>query len=111
MMSVNVTDRSTFTFAVPKNRFLGAVYRRKRWMSPEVTQKIEIDRSDPLDRYRFVCPNGHTTWDRTNCHGWCASCAAAAEHDPDIDPEHWEILDKKSDRLIPYEMIEFVEER
>lgn len=29
-----------------------------------------IYRSNLLDRTRYVCPNGHSDWDRTNSHIW-----------------------------------------
>jgi hypothetical protein len=29
---------------------------------------IQIDRTDPADRWWFVCPNGHTSWEGTNSH-------------------------------------------
>ncbi len=27
------------------------------------------------DRWRFRCPNGHTTWEPTTHHVWCHTCA------------------------------------
>jgi len=37
----------------------------------DVTVRVE----DPEDRWRWVCPNGHRTWEPTNHHFWCQSCA------------------------------------
>lgn len=69
--------------------------------------RVRVDRSDELDRYRFTCPNGHTTWERTNSHAWCKVCAKASDQGDDVDPEFYEIYDKRADQLIPYEQIEF----
>lgn len=73
-------------------------------------KRVRIDRTDAVDRYRFVCPAGHTSWDRTNSHGWCETCANAAKQGADVEPEFWEIYDKREDVLIPYERIDFVGE-
>jgi len=68
------------------------------------TGKVVIDRSDEIERYRFVCPRRHTTWDRTNNHIWCPSCRREDEHsNEDVDPEHYYIYDKAEDRKIPWE--------
>lgn len=69
---------------------------------------VEIDRSTFLDRARYVCPNGHTDWDRTNSHIWCASCARASGG-ADVDPEHYEIYDKKNDETIAWSRVRLVE--
>jgi glutaredoxin len=39
---------------------------------------------------------------------WCPACARAAEHDDDIDPEHYELLDKTQEKLIPWDCVEVV---
>ena len=67
---------------------------------------VEVDRND--EPYRWACPRGHTSWERTNSHGWCAECRRAAEHGADVNPEHWELLDKRADKTIPYAAVEFV---
>jgi hypothetical protein len=46
-------------------------------MSEKTTVRIE-NRSD---RWRFVCPRGHRTWEPTNYHFWCQSCARLREAD------------------------------
>lgn len=63
--------------------------------------RVVVDRSDPATRWRFVCPNGHTDWDPTNSHLWCASCAALHG----VDPEYYELLDKKHDESIPWSAV------
>lgn len=74
----------------------------------EPDEPIVIDRSKDADRWRYVCPNGHTSWDLTNSHLWCVTCAQAAEHDDEINPEHYELLDKSENKLIPWESVELV---
>jgi len=66
---------------------------------------VEIDRD--AEPYRWRCPNGHTSWDRTNSHAWCISCRRAAENGADVTPEHWELVDAKTDRTIPYSAVRF----
>lgn len=46
---------------------------------------VEIDENDTLDRYRYLCPNGHTNWERTNNHFWCATCAKSWNTDPEFN--------------------------
>jgi len=74
-------------------------------MSRATTKTVTIDRTGP-DRYRYVCPNGHTNWDRTNNHIWCPECRRQAEHGADVEPEHWEIHDKKTGETIPWSAIQ-----
>ncbi|MFW5905611.1 MAG: hypothetical protein ACOCUO_02065, partial [archaeon] len=52
---------------------------------------VVIDRSDFVDRHRYVCPNGHSRWDPTNAHIWCRSCRDQYEAGDDVDPEHYEL--------------------
>jgi 5-methylcytosine-specific restriction endonuclease McrA len=73
-------------------------------------RRITIDRSDPTDRYRYRCPNGHVSWDRTNSHIWCPSCRRQAETGDDVDPEHWELFDAKTGECIGYARVRFVQE-
>lgn len=63
---------------------------------------VEIDRSKPHEKWRWLCPNGHSDWDRTNNHIWCRTCRQQHEHGADMDPEHYHLLDKKEHRLIPW---------
>ena len=52
--------------------------------------KVKITRKSQKWRYR--CPNGHTSWEMTNNHMWCRACA----NQLDIDPEFWELYDQKT---------------
>lgn len=78
-------------------------------MSQRISSQVrrQIDRSDAIDRFRFVCPAGHTTWERTNSHGWCAQCSKASKQGADVDPEFYQIWDKKTGDMIDYGAIEF----
>lgn len=69
---------------------------------------VEIDRED--EPYRWRCPNGHISWDRTNNHLWCPSCRRAGENGADVAAEHYEIVDAKHDRTVPYAAVEFAGE-
>jgi hypothetical protein len=71
---------------------------------------VEIDRSRTADRWRFVCPNGHADWERTNNHIYCRTCYQEhVHHDPERDPEHYHVLDKKRHELIPWTRVQVVE--
>lgn len=74
------------------------------------TAEVVIDRRDALNRYRFTCPRGHTTWDRTNNHIWCPSCRQEAEHGADVDPEWFVVLDNQTDEEIPWERVRLAED-
>ena len=41
--------------------------------------------TDETDRWRFRCPNGHTTWEPVNHHFWCQSCSRIEDVDPSFD--------------------------
>ncbi|MFC4549354.1 MULTISPECIES: hypothetical protein [Halorussus] len=69
------------------------------------TKTVTISRTGP-GRYRYVCPNGHSDWDRTNNHIWCRGCRRQAENGVDVNAEHWEIHDKKTGRTIPWSAIQ-----
>ena len=57
-------------------------------MSEKTTVRIESRR----DRWRFVCPRGHRTWEPTNHHFWCQSCARAEG----VDGVFHELRDRKT---------------
>jgi ribosomal protein L37AE/L43A len=69
---------------------------------------VRVDRHD--EPYRWRCPNGHTSWDRTNAHIWCHSCRRAGEGGADVEAEHYEIVDAKRERAVPYSAVEFAGE-
>ncbi|WP_231183518.1 hypothetical protein [Haladaptatus sp. DYF46] len=61
--------------------------------------KVKIAKQSQKWRYR--CPNGHTTWEPTNNHLWCRACARQL----DVDPEFWELYDSKTHEAIPRERL------
>lgn len=61
--------------------------------------KAEIQLADRSDRWRFVCPRGHRSWEPTNHHFWCQKCAR--NYGDDVDPEFDELHDRKTDEMIP----------
>ncbi|OLZ42608.1 hypothetical protein A6E15_02170 [Natrinema saccharevitans] len=65
--------------------------------------KEEIRLADRTDRWRFVCPNGHRSWEPTNNHFWCQKCAR--NYGDDVEPEFDELRDRKTDRLIPRDQL------
>lgn len=72
--------------------------------------RVRIDRDDDVERLQYRCPNGHVNWSRTNSHIWCQSCARQSEHDSDVDPEHWHIVDEKTGEEIAWSAVEVVNE-
>lgn len=68
---------------------------------------VTLDPTDEIQRYRYVCPNGHVNWDRTNNHIWCQGCRRRYEAgDEDVDAEYYHILDKKRGELVPWDQVE-----
>ncbi len=58
-------------------------------------RKTMIHLEDDADRWRWVCPRGHRTWEPTNYHFWCAECARQMDHDK-FSPEFDELRDKRT---------------
>ena len=52
------------------------------------------------DPWRYTCPRGHTSWEPTNDHLWCAACARSV--DPDAEPEFGRLHDKKTGNTIDH---------
>lgn len=63
---------------------------------------ITIELENETDRWRWVCPRGHRSWEPTNGHFWCATCARNWD---DIDPEFDELRDKRTGETVPREEI------
>lgn len=64
--------------------------------------RTEIRLSNESDRWRYVCPRGHTSWEPTNFHFWCAACA---RHHGDTEPEFDYLHDRKTGAEIERERI------
>jgi len=56
---------------------------------------------DDADRWRFLCPRGHRTWEPTNHHFWCQLCARR----DDADGVFHELLDKKTGAKLERERV------
>lgn len=65
------------------------------------TQKQQIALRNRLHRARYRCPNGHSSWEATNGHWWCQSCAKHWE----TDPVFYELRDEKTGRAIRREEV------
>jgi hypothetical protein len=57
---------------------------------------IRLD--DETDRWRWVCPRGHRTWEPTNGHFWCQRCAQA--HDDEAEPVFYELRDQETGETV-----------
>jgi hypothetical protein len=42
---------------------------------------VDIDLDDEVDRWKWRCPAGHTSWEATNEHFWCRNCARSLDED------------------------------
>ena len=76
--------------------------RRSEAMVPKEVVRIE----DRQDRWRFVCPRGHRSWEPTNHHFWCQYCARSDE----ADGVFHELLDKKTGAELERERVRLVTE-
>ncbi len=74
--------------------------RRRDVMAPKELVRIENE----VDRWRYVCPLGHRTWEPTNHHFWCQLCARR----DDVDGAFHELRDKKTDALLVRHQVQLV---
>lgn len=75
---------------------------------PEIIDEpTTIDLDTPTDRWRYRCPNGHTTWEATNAHAWCPYCAEQAQNGSAVSPEFDFIVDEKREARIPWKHVRF----
>lgn len=73
----------------------------------DAPDRVVIDPDDEIDQMRYRCPNGHSNWSPTNNHIWCQTCSRQSQHDPDVEAEHYAILDKRTEKEIPWSAVEF----
>lgn len=73
----------------------------------DARERVVVNREE--EPYRWACPRGHVDWDKTNSHIWCRGCRRQHENGTDADPEHYEIVDRKTDETIPWSAVELVE--
>lgn len=67
--------------------------------------KVQPKHKDPTGtghKHRWECPAGHKSWERTNSHLWCHGCSQETDHNPDADPEWYELKDTRSGELVPF---------
>lgn len=63
-------------------------------MSQYRTQsRLQLDTDDPVQRWRYRCPRGHTAYEPSNHHWYCSECARSHN---DVDPEFTELVDKRT---------------
>lgn len=70
-----------------------------------MSRSVVIDERSFVDRKRYVCPNNHTSWERTNNHFWCAACSKSW----DVDPEFNYLHDKVTNKSIHRSQVRFLE--
>jgi len=68
--------------------------------------KVTVEIENRSDRWRFVCPRGHRSWEPTNHHFWCAKCARME----DVDGVFHELRDRKSGHLIERQEVRLLDE-
>jgi len=65
---------------------------------------VIIRLEDETDRWQWVCPNGHRSWEPTNSHFWCVSCARHTDADGDFgqlrNKSTGEVHDREELRLV-----------
>jgi len=114
--------RTRFTFTVKNADFSGTVprtvhfhFHRPRLDSHFYTpgrqrqtqmSQVTIEIENRHDRWRFVCPRGHRSWEPTNHHFWCAKCARAEG----VDGVFHELRDQKSGHLIERQEVRLLDE-
>lgn len=79
-----------FHCAAVDRSYITPVHQFDSGMSDKQTLRIE----NQMDRWRFVCPRGHRSWEPTNHHFWCAQCARMKE----FDGVFYELVDRKTGR-------------
>lgn len=86
-----VTNYFHFHSARVDSPFHRATNQSDPLMSESTTVKIE----DEMDRWRYVCPREHRSWEPTNHHFWCAKCARR-DH---VDGMFHQLRDRKTGTL------------
>ncbi len=62
----------------------------------QMTGRTTIHLQDESDRWRWVCPRGHRSWEPTNHHFWCQKCARL----DGADGVFHELRNKKTGNLV-----------
>lgn len=69
----------------------------------DARRTVTIDLDAELDRWRYRCPNNHTSWSPVNGFVHCKACSD--QHG--VDPVYDHLLDRKTGREVPRADIEF----
>jgi hypothetical protein len=64
-------------------------------------EKETVEIENRMDRWRFVCPRGHRSWEPTNHHFWCAKCARR----DGVDGVFHELRDRRDGGLLKRDQV------
>ena len=98
-----ISDWDQFHFHSAYKDFVFYIPARRRDVMPS-KELVRIE--NELDRWRYVCPLGHRTWEPTNHHFWCQHCARRN----DVDGAFYKLRDKKTDALLVRHQVKLVTE-
>ncbi|MFC7128451.1 hypothetical protein ACFQI8_03455 [Haloferax chudinovii] len=59
---------------------------------------VTIELENEIDRWQWRCPRGHTTWEPTNHHFWCSTCAKM--WGDDVEPEFELLRNEKTGEVV-----------
>ena len=68
---------------------------------------VKIKRSPP-QKWRFVCPNGHSNWSLIDGCFHCQQCSRNSDQGADVDPQFFELYDKENEEFLPRERVEII---
>jgi hypothetical protein len=68
--------------------------------------RTQIELEDKADRWRYVCPAGHRSWEPTNEHFFCVVCARRPE--TDTNPSFRQLRDQKTGNLLDRDDVELL---
>jgi len=86
------TGRRTDHFQFHSPYKAAPLYTGVRQSRIVMSEKKTVEIEDRSDRWRFVCPRGHRSWEPTNHHFWCQSCARATG----VDGVFHQLRDRKT---------------
>lgn len=69
-------------------------------MSSSPKENKHDDPTGTGHKHRWECPAGHRSWERINDHVWCHACSRECTHNPEADPEWYELRDTGSGELV-----------
>jgi len=81
-----------------------ALYKRVPHSQSDMSKKTTVRIENRQDRWRFVCPRGHRTWEPTNHHFWCQTCARAEG----VDGVFYHLRDRRTGREYERENVQLL---